>query len=207
MPKISFTISEALYRLLDALAKQRGVSVHQLVKEIAELYLLRWASEHRYQNVDIRTLASEHRYQTNDTQVGFRTLISERRYQDADPEGSELIKKVESIEKSLAELRDAVDTLAKEFKDFAGRQQDLLNTYTSKTDQVLQRFSLLIEAIESLNEKLDNVIELFSKQQEKPKASEERSVKRGSTGTSNKQHYRKRYEDDESWVLQYADIE
>jgi predicted DNA-binding ribbon-helix-helix protein/uncharacterized protein YukE len=152
MPKISFTIGEAYYKLLEALAKQRGVSVHQLVKEITELYLLRWASEHRYQDTDtqvgFRTLASEDRYQNNDIQVGFGTLTSEHRYQDADPENSGLAEKLDALDKKL-------DMLVKELR----KQQDLINAYTGKADQVLQRLSQLVEALEAVSEKLDKVAE------------------------------------------------
>lgn len=100
--------------------------------------------------------------------------------QGEDPGNNELSKRLEVLERGVAELRDSVTALAREFKDFARRQQDLINAYTSKTDQTLQRLSQLVEAIESLNEKLDKVIELISKQQEKPRGSEERSAKRRS---------------------------
>jgi hypothetical protein len=60
------------------------------------------------------------------------------------------------------------------------RLEDLINAYTGKTDQVLQRLSQLVEAFEVLSEKLDRVAEVLSKQQvleraeEKPRVSEER---------------------------------
>jgi len=80
-----------------------------------------------------------------------------------DPSNGELLERLEALEKSVVELRDAVNALAKEFKDFTRKQQDLLNTYTSKTDQVLQRFSQLIEVAESRDERLDKVVELLQK--------------------------------------------
>ena len=77
---------------------------------------------------------------------------------------SERVSDSEDAERILKEIR---------------RLEDLVNAYTSKTDQILQRLSQLVEAFESLGEKLDRVAEALSKQQvleraeEKPKASEE----------------------------------
>jgi uncharacterized protein YukE len=142
VPKISFTVSEVLYRILESIAKQRNISVHQLAKEISELYVLKRASEDRYQNVDIRMLASERRYQDNDTQVGFRTLTSEHRYQDADI-NNELSKRLESLESML-------DMVVRELRGL----QDSVNAYTGKVDQLFQRLSQVAETLEHVAEVL-----------------------------------------------------
>jgi len=74
--------------------------------------------------------------------------------QGEDPDSSELAKRLESLEKGFAELRDAVNALGRELKDFTRKQQDLLNAYTSKSDIVFQRLSELTELFQQVAESL-----------------------------------------------------
>jgi hypothetical protein len=165
VPKVGFSISEDLYKVLESVAKGRGISVHQLVKEIVALHALKLTSQVNLvkltSQVNLVKLTSQVNLASlpeNDTQVNFAKLTSENGPQNQ--AGDELDKRFEDLEQRL-------DKRLRRF-------EDLVNTYTGKTDQVLQRFSLLIEAIESLNEKLVRVVELLSKQQDLAKLSEER---------------------------------
>jgi len=200
MPTVTFNLEDSFYRALEEIGKRKGVSPHRVAKEIVMNHLLNLMLdtyvtqkagnlmqsiyvEHKYPDIYVEhkypDIYVEHKVQTYSSDISIGNKVEQ------DPDSEELVKRLETLERGVAELREFVNALAKEFKDFARRQQDLLNAYTSKTDQTLQRLSQLVEVLESLNEKLDKVAELFSKQQdltklseEKPKTSAERSVKR-----------------------------
>lgn len=70
--------------------------------------------------------------------------------QDGGSGDGELVRRVESLERGLAELRGALDALARELRGL----QDSVNAYTGKTDQVLQRLSQVVETLEHVAEAL-----------------------------------------------------
>ena len=65
-------------------------------------------------------------------------------------DSGELNRRVESLERGLAELRSALETLTRELRGL----QDSVNAYTGKTDQVLQRLSQVVETLEHVAEAL-----------------------------------------------------
>jgi uncharacterized protein YukE len=70
--------------------------------------------------------------------------------QDGGCGDGELVRRVESLERGLAELRGALDVLARELRGL----RDSVNAYTGKTDQVLQRLSQVVETLEHVAEAL-----------------------------------------------------
>ena len=169
MPTVTFSLEDAFYRALEEIGRKAGISPHRVAKEIVVNHLLSLMldayAEHKYRNL-MQSINMEHKYQDIYVEHKAQTYSSDINIANKagqDPSNGELLEKLEALEKSVVELRDAVNALAKEFKDFTRKQQDLLNTYTSKTDQVLQRFSQLIEVAESRDERLDKVVELLQK--------------------------------------------
>jgi len=74
--------------------------------------------------------------------------------QGEDTNSNELVKRFESLEKSIVELREVVSVLEKGFKVFTRKQQDELNAYTSKVEQILQKQGELVEKLEVLEERV-----------------------------------------------------
>jgi len=75
VPKVGFSLSEDLYKVLESVAKGRGISVHQLVKEIVELHVLKLTSQ-----VNLGKLTSQVNLASlpeNDPQVNLTKLTSE----------------------------------------------------------------------------------------------------------------------------------
>ena len=144
MPKVGFSISEDLYKALVSIARARGVSVHQLVKEIVELHALKLTSQVNLASlpengaqVNLSKLTSENPRLTS--QVNLPKLTSENGSQNQ--AGGELAKRLEVLEHRL-------DALAKDIR----RLQDLIIAYTGKADQVLQRLSQVVELLQQVAE-------------------------------------------------------
>jgi predicted DNA-binding ribbon-helix-helix protein len=135
MPVVSFSISNFYYRCLEQMARGRGISISKLLKQIVESH--------------IDALINNRRLIISDyiSAINNKDIDEAIKYPDTD---KELAKRIEHLEKSIAELKDAVSVLAKEFKDSIRKQQDLIIAYTGKADQVLQRLSQLTEVVERL---------------------------------------------------------
>jgi EAL domain-containing protein (putative c-di-GMP-specific phosphodiesterase class I) len=147
VPKVGFSVSEDLYKVLESVAKGRGISVHQLVKEIVELHALKLTSQVNLASlpengtqVNLDKLTSENSKLTSQVNLTKLTSDSVRltsANESQDQASDELVKRIEALEQRL-------DVLAKDVR----KLQDLIIAYTGKSDQVLQRLSQVVEAFE-----------------------------------------------------------
>lgn len=150
----------------------KEIVVNHLLNLMFDTYVLHKAGnlmqninmEHKYPDIYVphkyQDIYAEHKAQTYSSDINIAHKVqnadsgSGDLVQSSDTDIAndvkDLVKKVEALERSVAELRDAITTLTKEIKESSRKQQDLLNAYTGKNDIVLQRLSQLIEAIERL---------------------------------------------------------
>jgi predicted DNA-binding ribbon-helix-helix protein len=158
MPVVSFSISNFYYRCLEQMARGRGISISKLLKQIVEshidalinnrrLIISDYISAINNQNIDVSINNAALINTDYISAINNKDIDEAIKYPDTD---KELAKRIEHLEKSIAELKDAVSVLAKEFKDSIRKQQDLIIAYTGKADQVLQRLSQLTEVVERL---------------------------------------------------------
>jgi seryl-tRNA synthetase len=144
--------------------KSIGLSPHQVAKEIVVSHLLNHSSDinipHKYPNYtsDIN-IGNKYPIYRSDTYVEHKypTYISDINIANKagqDPDNDKLLEKLEAFDKRLRRL------------------EDLINAYTGKSDQVLQRLSQLVESQEKVAELLQQVAEFL--RQGSAKVSEER---------------------------------
>jgi predicted DNA-binding ribbon-helix-helix protein len=162
MPVVSLSMSNFYYRCLEQMARGRGISISKLLKQIVEshidalinnrrLIISDYISAINNQNIDVGINNAALINTDYISAINNKNIDEVIKYPDTD---KELAKRIEYLEKSVTELKDAVSALAKEFKDFVKKQQDLLNAYTSKSDIVFQRLSELIELFQQVAESL-----------------------------------------------------
>jgi uncharacterized protein YoxC len=177
MPVISFSVNDTIYTVLKRVAEEKGLTVTKLAKLVVEGFALHLHGMLN-QGLSIGILNQRLSMPTLNQQLSDRILnqglsdpIKNRDTDEAikNPDtDSELAKRIEALEQKL-------DLVVKELR----KQQDLINAYTGKADQVLQRFSQVVEAVEARDEKLGKVVELLSSlvsalRQGSAKVSEER---------------------------------
>jgi uncharacterized protein YoxC len=154
VPVISFSVNDTVYKALKKFAEERGLTLTRFAKLVVEDFALQ---HHGILNqcLSIGILNQGLRMPTLNQGLSIPIKNQDTdeviKYPDTD---KELAKRIEYLEKSVTELKDAVGALAKEFKDFVKKQQDLLNAYTSKSDIVFQRLSELIELFQQVAESL-----------------------------------------------------
>ena len=198
MPVISFSVSDTVYRVLKRLAEERGLAVTKLAKLVVEDFALHLHGMLN-QCLSDRTLNQGLSMPTLNQRLsdgmlnqclsdrtlnqGLSDLIKNRDTDEAikNPDtDSEFAKRIESLESKL-------DTVVRELR----KQQDLLNAYTGKADQVLQRVSQLVESQERVVELLQQAVEALKqaraseevqKASEKPEKQPKKEAKREKPG-------------------------
>jgi len=164
VPTVTFNLDDVLYMELVKRGKSIGLSPHQVAKEIVVSHLLNHSSDinipHKYPNYtsDIN-IGNKYPIYRSDTYVEHKypTYISDINIANKagqDPDNDKLLEKLEAFDKRLRRL------------------EDLINAYTGKSDQVLQRLSQLVESQEKVAELLQQVAEFL--RQGSAKVSEER---------------------------------
>jgi uncharacterized protein YukE len=149
------------YSKLDLLAKQSGTDLRSYITAVLERHIEERSSQSDLHNKtftfrsslsDLHNQQSEEKPSQSDlhlqeSEVGSTAGTVGR---GGGSDDGELVRRVESLERGLAEFRGALDALARELRGL----QDSVNAYTGKTDQVLQRLSQVVETLEHVAEAL-----------------------------------------------------